>query len=228
MRYCIAAFSNTSIPGTSASSTSIVQLDDEQPTSSEPLSSPSPTHSSSTTSSSTNSQTHHLCTDVALLRNSTLSDDHKYFILTNKSPQLKEYPINHQKRRFQAKWVQTYPWIWYPQSQDGVYCAPCFIFGGSGNLLNDELVQSPFSDWKNVTGTTRGALHHHSQCQLHQSSNEKAINFIAVMEKRRQSVTSQLSKSYDAQVQKSTKALLSIIDALQYLIKQGLPLRGHN
>ena len=48
------------------------------------------------------------------------------------------------------------------------------------------------------------------------------------MEKRRQSVTSQLSKSYDAQVQRNTKALLSIIDALQYLIKQGLPLRGHN
>ena len=78
--------SNTFILGTSASSTSIVQLDDEQPASSEPLSSPSPTHSSSTTSSSTNSQTHPLCTDVALLRNSTLSDDHKYFILTNKSP----------------------------------------------------------------------------------------------------------------------------------------------
>ena len=202
--------SNTFILGTSASSTSIVQLDDEQPASSEPLSSPSPTHSS-TTSSSTNSQTHPLCTDVALLRNSTLSDDHKYFILTNKSPQLKEYPINHQKRRFQAKWVQTYPWIRYSQSQDGVYCAPCFIFGRSGNLLNDELVQSPFSDWKNATGTTRGALHHHSQCQLHQSSNEKAINFLAVMEKHRQSVTSQLSKSYDVQVQRNTKALLSIL-----------------
>ena len=57
---------------------------------------------------------------------------------------------------------------------------------------------------------------------------EQAVSFIAVMEKNKQSIKSQLSEAYDKQVQLNTKAVLSIIDSIQFLVKQGVSLRGSN
>ena len=46
------------------------------------------------------------------------------------------------------------------------------------------------------------------------------------MERKKPSIKSRLSDSYDKQVQQNTKALISIIDVIQFLTKQGLALRG--
>ena len=48
------------------------------------------------------------------------------------------------------------------------------------------------------------------------------------MEKNQLSIKSYLSESYDRQVQVNTRALLAIIDCIQFLVKQGLGLRGSN
>ena len=134
--------------------------------------------------------------------------------------------MNIQKRRFQQKWTQEFPWIRYSESEDGIYCAPCFLF--SGYHFNDEFVKSPFKDWKNATDTSCDTLCRHSSSRCHLRCKKQAVTFIAVMERRRPSVKSHLSDACSKQVEQNTKALLSIIDAIQFLVKQGLPLRGHH
>lgn len=163
--------------------------------------------------------------DLALISCHVMTDEQKYQILKCSPTQPKEYPINSQKRRFQPKWMQEFPWIRYSVSADGIFCAPCLLF--SSARFNSEFVTAPFRDWKNAVGTARGTLNRHSSSQNHIQCQERAIAFIAVMEKRKLSIKSQLSSVYDNQVQKNAKALVAIVDIIQYLVRQGLALRGH-
>ena len=116
----------------------------------------------------------------------SLSDDQKYRILTIIPSKLIDYPVNKQKRRYQPYWTDQFPWIRYSVTSNSVYCAPCFIF--SKSHLNSEFVTSPFCDWKNAYGSSRGALNRHSLSQTHQHCLEQAVNFIAVVEKKKQSI----------------------------------------
>jgi hypothetical protein len=183
-------------------------------------------------SSASESQAAQDISDLALLpSNSILSDDQKYKILITPTSPVKVYPTNHQKQRFQPGWTQTFPWIRYSKSTDGIYCAPCVLFNTVVTTSsNNELVKVPFKDWKNAVGKKRGTLDRHSVTQLHQSCNNQASTFIAVMENRQKFVKTQLSVIllYSTQVEQNAKALLCVIDSLQFLIKQGLPVRGHN
>ena len=69
-----------------------------------------------------------------------------------------------------------------------------FLFNRTGN---SEFITSPFQDWKNAAGASRGALNRHSVSENHQLCIEKSVNFIAVMEKKKKSIKSQLSERYD-------------------------------
>ena len=157
---------------------------------------------------------------------SALSDEKKYQILSTIPTKLKKYPVNSQKRHYQPYWTEQFPWVRYSASLDGVYCGPCFLF--SQVRFNSEFVSSPFRNWKNAVGTSCGILNRHSQSETHKQCMERAVSFIAVMEKNKQSIKSQLSEAYDKQVQVNTRALLAIIDGIQFLVKQGLGLRGSN
>jgi hypothetical protein len=145
-------------------------------------------------SSASESQAAQDISDLALLpSNSILSDDQKYKILITPTSPVKVYPTNHQKQRFQPGWTQTFPWIRYSKSTDGIYCAPCVLFNTVVTTSsNNELVKVPFKDWKNAVGKKRGTLDRHSVTQLHQLCKNQASTFI------------------------------------EFLIKQGLPVRGHN
>ena len=49
-----------------------------------------------------------------------------------------------------------------------------------------------------------------------------------MVEKKAPSIKPQLVKAYDQQVEKYTKASLSMVDAIQFTIKQGIAQRGHS
>ena len=124
------------------------------------------------------------CSDLATVSTSggqTLSDDQKYQILTCKSATASKYPINKQKRRYQSKWAADYPWLRYSVSQDGVFCAPCFLFSSSVSHHSTEFVKVPFNDWKNATGTKRGAFKRHASSKVHLRCIEQATSFAAVI-----------------------------------------------
>ena len=168
-----------------------------------------------------------LLNDLATVSSpASLSDEEKYQILISVGAKLKKYPINSHRRRFQPHWYESFPWIRYSASVDGIFCAPCFIF--SKTRLNSEFVSTPFQNWKNATGVSRGALNRHSASQTHQQCVELAASFRCVMEKKVGSIKSQLSEAYDKQVETNTAALLAIVDSIQFLVKQGLGLRGSN
>lgn len=161
-----------------------------------------------------------------ILSPSSLSDDQKFQILSNIPPKLKEYPVNSQKvkRRFQSYWTEQFPWVRYSASLDGIFCGPCFLF--SHIRFNSEFVSSPFRNWKNAVGTSHGILNRHSLSKTHKQCVEQSFAFTSVMKRNKQSIKSQLSQTYDKQVQSNTRALLSIVDSIQFLAKQGLGLRG--
>ena len=111
------------------------------------------------------------------------------------------------------------------KSVDGVFCAPCYLFGSTH--VSNEFASAPFSDWKNAIGKARGAFNRHSLSQNHSSCSERAASFLAVMDKR-MPIRSQLNTSYHSQVQRNREASISIVDLIQFMVKQGLPLRGHS
>lgn len=167
--------------------------------------------------------------DIATISNrETLSDERRYLILTKRDLPHRNYPTNSQNRRFQRGWVEQYEWIRYSVSVDGIFCGPCFLFSNCPAHSNTEFSKTPFKDWKNASGGCRGALNRHAVSQTHLQCVDRAVSFIAVREKKQPSVVSLLDRSYDSQAEKNTRALLAIIDSTQFLIKQGLALRGHS
>ena len=89
-------------------------------------------------------------------------------------------------------------------------------------LFNSKFVSSHFYNWKNAVATSHGILNCRSQSQTHKQCVEQAVSFIAVMKKNKQSIKSQFSEAYDKQVQFNTRALLLIVDSIQFLVKQRL------
>ena len=154
-----------------------------------------------------------------------LSGDQKYQIFTNVDLKLNKYPSNSQKQRFQPHWRNSFPWIRYSISVDAVFCAPSFLFS---KACNSEFVTIPFSNWKNATGTSCGALNHHSASHAHQECVEQAASFRSVVEKKAHSIKGQLSDAYNKQVEANTAALLAIVDSILFLVKQGLGLKSSN
>ena len=111
-------------------------------------------------------------------------------------------------------------------SSDGIFCVPCFLF--RDNHFNSEFAKSPFRDWKNATGKSRGALYRHSSSFCHQQCIQQAAALIAVVEKKTPSIKSHLVKTYDQQVQRNTRALISIIDVIQFTINKDTKLEDGN
>ena len=156
----------------------------------------------------------------------SLSDLQRYQVLSTTPPKLKQYPLNDHKRCFHPYWTEQFPRVRYSPSLDGAFCAPCFLFCKS--RFNNEFDSKPFRNWKNATGTSRGSLNSHALSQSHRQYMEQAASFLAIMNKAQKSLRSQLSQAYDNQVQLNTRALTVIIDSIQFLVKQGLALRGGN
>lgn len=67
---------------------------------------------------------------------SSLTDDQKYQILSIVPATLKEYPVNNQKRRFQSRWVEQFPWVRYSESLDGVFVLHVFCFLWPGLIMS--------------------------------------------------------------------------------------------
>lgn len=152
---------------------------------------------------------------------SSLPDEQKYHILSSIPSTLKSIVIsgvtNHAVLSSFLGFGTLHHWM-------VVFCGPCFLF--SQVRFNSKFVSTPFRNWKNAVGTFCGLLNRHSQSQAHKQCVELLVSFITVMEKNKQSIKSQLSEAYDKQVQLNTRALLLIFDSMQFLIKQGLGLRG--
>lgn len=143
------------------------------------------------------------------------------FIIPNASY---DFPKNASNRRYNRDWESKFAWLCYSMEEDGAYCSYCVTFGNS--KLNDELMDTPFTDWKNACGDKRGRFNNHARSECHLTSMERAEAFLAVAKQGKPSVLQYLSKTYQNKVTRNTKSMLSIIDVILALGCRGLPLRG--
>lgn len=116
-----------------------------------------------------------VCPDLGTLTSSRrrLTDELKFTILTYQAVRLPTYRLNHDTnhaRRYNPLWEDTYSWLRYSPSTDGVFCGPCFVFG-QAQTSNAEFFTTPFSDWKNAIGKKRGTLVAHNASNVHCDSN---------------------------------------------------------
>ena len=148
----------------------------------------------------------------------SLSDEQMYQILTNIGPKLKEYPAN--SKNYQPHWSELFPCVRYSLSTDGAFCTPCFLF--SKARINSEFVSTPFHNWKNATGASHGALKRHSASHTHQHCVEQPASFKAVMEKKADSIKSQLVKQTTSRCKLTRQHSLQSLIAFGFSLSRGL------
>ena len=110
--------------------------------------------------------------------------------------------------------------------EDGAYCKWCIAFGDSSARGRPEFTIKPFRDWKNATGSKRGALQQHALGLNHRTAAEKAEEFRLLCIGKRKSICSTLSKAYNEKIEQNRKGLISIIDVILMLGMRGMALRG--
>ena len=121
-------------------------------------------------------------------------------------------------RTIQSAWYSTYPWINVCTSQYKVYCATCRAANHQG-LLNPKPTKSPFvnngfTNWKKALKKFR----EHENSNIHKDATQK----LAAKER---------GIGIDAQLRKDQgyhrSMLMKLLRTIQFLSRQGLPLRGH-
>ena len=138
----------------------------------------------------------------------SLLEQPKEFVLKLKFPASKE---GKQKRSFQSAWFIKYPWLTYSRTENGGYCAHCFVFASGCSL--GVLVRSPMVKFKKALET----LQLHDITQYHREARIKAVAFINVMEGRQASIANSLNETYAITVQRNRNVLKSIMATVEFV-----------
>ncbi|XP_053405170.1 uncharacterized protein LOC128558907 [Mercenaria mercenaria] len=167
-----------------------------------------------------------VCPDLAALvfRRTELTDDEKYHILTFNVNRLLKYPSS-KNRRYNPSWETTYSWLRYSVSQDGVFCAPCFVFARK-DLRHTEFTCMAFNDWKNSVGAKRGALPTHDSSQAHSDAVTASAMFLDVYKGSREPINASLSTAFSDKIAGNRHLLMAIIKVIIKFSSRGIPLRG--
>ena len=125
-------------------------------------------------------------------------------------------------RTIQNGWYKTHPWISVCTSEYKVYCATCRAAGEQG-LLNLKSTKSPFihhgfNNWKKALEKFR----EHECSNMHKEATEKLA-----AKARGVGIDAQLNTQLRNDQEHHRKMLMKLLQAIQYLSRQGLPLRAH-
>ena len=137
------------------------------------------------------------------------------------------------KVSFQRKWMEDYEWLSYSNVLQGGICRYCILFpehpqrggskGGNPGILVTVPYQKPFTK---ALGKD-GVLVIHEGTVVHRHAMVQADLFKLSFEKADSRVDTMLLKHKDQQSLENKEILRQIILAVEFLAKQGLPLRGH-
>lgn len=141
-------------------------------------------------------------------------------------PRLPRYPqtkVGRQNRAFTSDWYTTHTWLEYSTQRDTAFCFACRHFRPPSAYADNLFTERGFRNWKYATGKD-GALTKHALSHCH-------LDAMMMWEQYRMSrvsgsVIEQQCTSYKAWIDKNRKYLSRIIDAVIYLTRQGLALRG--
>ncbi|XP_039143947.1 LOW QUALITY PROTEIN: zinc finger MYM-type protein 1-like [Dioscorea cayenensis subsp. rotundata] len=141
---------------------------------------------------------------------------------TGHSFQQKEY--DKQRRSFQDAWFKQYPWLEYSVRKDSAYYFWCYLFTPRrGNQIKeDALTKKGFNNWKK--SIDKFVEHVGAVNSVY---NDARVQFQS-FQNQRQSVSHQLAThSQEMEVGYRTR-LTAVLDVTRFLLKQGLPFRGHD
>ncbi|CAH1106969.1 unnamed protein product [Psylliodes chrysocephalus] len=173
--------------------------------------------------------------DLGKVDVSTLDNNEKRKILST-AMVLKshKYPISiinssgHQKSlKFQATWIDRWPWLAYSKISDGVFCKICLLFSrewagkGSHQTLGI-FVNVPFKKWKKATEK----FENHAKTNYHKECVILADNYMKVTSGQVFDVVSQLNSKLQQEREENRSILKPIIKAVLFCGQQELPLRG--
>lgn len=125
-------------------------------------------------------------------------------------------------RTIQSAWYSAYPWISVCTAQYKVYCATCRAANHQG-LLNPKPMKSPFvysgfTNWKKALEKFR----EHENSSIHKDATQKLA-----AKNRGIGIDALLSTQLRKDQEHHRSMLMKLLHAIQFLSRQGLPLRGH-
>lgn len=122
-------------------------------------------------------------------------------------------------RSFSANWFRDFPWLEYSVSKDAAFCFSCRMFGK--NIRHDNFVSTGVSNWKKALDIFR----EHEKTRAYRSSMIGCHSFKSCTSPG--NVAEQLHSAHEAEIKERREYLTRIV-ATKYLVKQGIPFRGHN
>ena len=129
-----------------------------------------------------------------------------------------------EKRSFKETWFDSWPWLDYQEVSDSVICYQCsrastqkLLTKGLYGKREETFLTSSFKNWKDACASFR----RHEISKFH-------IDAVHVITKPPPNVGEMLSQAHSEQKKLNSRMLLTIMQCLQFLGRQGLALRGHN
>lgn len=125
-------------------------------------------------------------------------------------------------RSFSANYYRKYNWLEYSVSEDKVFCFFCRQFlTGVIRQQNEKFVSTGFCKWKKLSEY----LQKHEESELHIQCTEKYISYKQTLKSG--SVIEKVFLQNDEEIAQNRDYFIKLIDLILYLVRQGLPLRGH-
>ncbi|WAQ95350.1 hypothetical protein MAR_028040 [Mya arenaria] len=94
-------------------------------------------------------------------------------------------------------------------SKDGVFCAPCFLFGDQV-ARSKAFTREPFTDWCNFSKI----VERHSKSQCHIDQLIAAENYLAVLKGQKKDIECTISSQLNAMVEKNRQILVTVVTTL--------------
>jgi hypothetical protein len=132
---------------------------------------------------------------------------------------------NNDYRSFKESWFTKYDWLEYSVAKDAAYCFYCFLFKdqpSDGHFGHDAFTKLGFNTWKNAYKAF--PLHVGNVDSQHNDARNACADF-----KNQRAGVDRKFQDYGKDSEKRYKIrLTTALDSAKYLIKQGLPFRGHD
>ncbi|XP_071817519.1 52 kDa repressor of the inhibitor of the protein kinase-like [Apostichopus japonicus] len=140
-------------------------------------------------------------------------------------------------RRFKWEWLENYPGLAYSAKEDAAFCRYCVFFPRPGSNVSSSrlMVTRPFRDLKKATekftahffGIQRDSSKRGAGYELHCMCQESWLSFRSMIEHQTGDVSEQRDRQAVETSARDRKVLLSILDVVVTLGRQGLAFRGH-
>ncbi|CAL8152879.1 unnamed protein product [Prunus armeniaca] len=129
-------------------------------------------------------------------------------------------------RRFLVKWFDSFVWLEYSKEKDAAFCLHCYLFkcdfDKQGKAGSDVFTEKGFKNWRKGLENFRD---HVGQVGSH---HNKATQHCIDLMNQKQHVETIVIKQTDQARVNYRILLTAALDCTRYLLRQGLPFRGHD